>query len=51
MVSKAPKVTHTLAGRDQCLVCHDPAGQMKPAPTNHKDFSNAQCTLCHKAGA
>jgi hypothetical protein len=31
-------------------VCHDPAGNMRPAPANHAGLTNAQCQLCHKPG-
>jgi hypothetical protein len=48
IVAKAPQIPHPLDGRDDCLLCHDPAGQIKPAPANHKNFSNEQCSLCHK---
>ncbi len=45
--SLAPQIPHTLEGRDACLLCHDPAGQIQPAPASHADYSNEQCTLCH----
>lgn len=48
LVAQSPQIPHTLDGRDDCLICHDPAGQVKPAPANHEDFINEQCTLCHK---
>jgi hypothetical protein len=48
LVSVAPEITHELEGRDDCLMCHDPAGQIKPAPSNHGEYENEQCTLCHK---
>jgi hypothetical protein len=48
IVSLAPQIPHELEGRDDCLLCHDPAGQVKPAPRNHVDYINEQCTLCHK---
>jgi hypothetical protein len=48
LVSLAPEIEHDLAGRDDCFLCHDPAGQVKPAPSNHADYVNEQCTLCHK---
>jgi hypothetical protein len=49
IVGLAPEITHELAGRDDCLMCHDPEGQVKPAPSNHADYANEQCALCHKA--
>ncbi|TEU15617.1 MAG: hypothetical protein E3J21_12795 [Anaerolineales bacterium] len=37
-----------LDGPDDCLLCHDPTGQIKPAPADHEGRGNEQCTLCHK---
>jgi mono/diheme cytochrome c family protein len=48
VAAQAPQIPHTLDGRDDCLLCHDPAGRIKPAPDNHADFANEQCALCHK---
>jgi hypothetical protein len=48
IVDTAPKIAHELEGRDNCLMCHDPEGQVKPAPSNHADYANEQCTLCHQ---
>jgi hypothetical protein len=48
LVAQAPQITHTMEGRDDCLLCHAPDGQIKPAPATHADFGNEQCTLCHK---
>ena len=48
LVAQAPQILHTLDGRDDCLLCHDPTGQIQPAPADHEDFINEQCTLCHK---
>jgi len=44
----APKIPHEIEGRGDCLVCHDPTGNVKPAPANHKDYTKELCTLCHK---
>ncbi len=49
VAAQAPQVAHDLDGREDCLLCHDPAGQIKPAPANHENFVNEQCNLCHKA--
>jgi hypothetical protein len=49
LVDMAPRIKHELEGREDCLMCHDPAGQIKPAPSNHGEYQNEQCTLCHKA--
>lgn len=46
----APVIPHGLAGRDDCLACHNPAGNIQPAPPNHSTYTNAQCTICHKTG-
>jgi hypothetical protein len=48
-VARSPKIPHPLEGRDNCLQCHDPAGQIKPAPASHQGRTNSQCRLCHKA--
>ncbi len=48
IVNVAPSIEHGLDGRDDCLMCHDPGGQIRPAPSNHGDYQNEQCTLCHK---
>jgi hypothetical protein len=49
LTSLAPGVTHDLDGREDCMMCHSPDGQVKPAPSNHTEYANEQCTLCHKA--
>ena len=48
VVALSPEVPHGLEGQEACLACHDPAGEMMPAPSNHGQYSQAQCTLCHK---
>jgi hypothetical protein len=48
LVNLAPQIPHDLQGRDDCLLCHDPAGNVKPAPSNHADYLSEQCMLCHK---
>ena len=48
VVGRSPKIPHSLQGRDECLMCHDPAGKMKPAPADHVGRPNGQCGLCHK---
>jgi hypothetical protein len=50
LVDRAPRITHDLEGRGDCLMCHDPGGQVKPAPANHTSHAGEQCTLCHKMG-
>ena len=48
VVALSPYIPHDLEGRETCLVCHDTAGEIRPAPSNHGDYIDAQCTLCHK---
>lgn len=54
MLTTTPKqVTHDLAGRDQCMMCHK-AGAMEPvpdAPADHEGRDVKYCTLCHKPAA
>ena len=49
IVNLATEISHEIEGRENCLMCHDPAGDIQPAPGNHRDYVNEQCTLCHKA--
>jgi hypothetical protein len=49
ITSLAPKVSHELEGKSDCLMCHDLEGEIRPAPCNHGDYANEQCILCHKA--
>jgi hypothetical protein len=48
IIALAPAIPHDVEGRDSCLVCHDPAGQVRPAPATHAEYTNEQCRLCHK---
>jgi hypothetical protein len=43
-----PAIPHELAGREQCLMCHDPAGNVRPAPQDHEGRTEDSCQLCHK---
>ena len=43
-----PAIPHDLAGRDDCLMCHNPEGGMKPAPKDHVGRTADQCQTCHK---
>lgn len=47
-VDLAPQIAHEIEGREDCFVCHDPNGDIQPAPSNHVDYNNEQCGLCHK---
>ena len=49
LVDLVPHVSHGLGGRDECLLCHDVQGSVEPAPCNHMDYVNEQCTVCHKS--
>jgi hypothetical protein len=48
-VTAGPQMKHPVQGFEACLTCHDPAGNMKPAPASHKGYDEKQCNLCHKA--
>jgi hypothetical protein len=48
VVALSPQVPHGLEGQEACLTCHDPAGQMQPAPSDHGQYDEGQCSLCHK---
>jgi Ni/Fe-hydrogenase subunit HybB-like protein len=48
VVNLTPPISHGLDARENCLDCHDLAGEIKPAPSNHGDYINEQCVLCHK---
>ena len=43
-----PAIPHDLAGRDNCLTCHNPDGGIKPAPKDHAGRTNDTCQGCHK---
>ena len=43
-----PSIPHDLAGRDNCLQCHNPDGGVKPAPKDHAGRTNDTCQACHK---
>jgi hypothetical protein len=49
LVELAAQVPHNVDGREAfCLDCHDPAGNIEPAPRNHVNYIVEQCLLCHK---
>ena len=48
VVNLTPPISHEREGQENCLTCHDPAGEIMPAPCNHGDYVNEQCVLCHK---
>jgi nitrate/TMAO reductase-like tetraheme cytochrome c subunit len=43
-----PAIPHSLAGRDNCLICHDPQTGVKPAPADHQGRTVGTCQTCHK---
>ena len=47
VVDETPPVPHVVEGRDNCLMCHDPAGTIQPAPADHASRTDEQCLLCH----
>ena len=50
-VGGPPAIPHDLAGRDNCLTCHNPDGGLKPAPQNHAGRTSDTCQTCHKPAA
>jgi len=45
---KPPAMTHEVAGREQCSMCHGGAMEgIKAMPADHKGRENTVCTLCH----
>jgi formate-dependent nitrite reductase membrane component NrfD len=49
VVSLSPRMTHGLKGQEDCQMCHSLDSPVRPAPSNHGDYANPQCTLCHGA--
>lgn len=48
---KPVSIPHDIAGRAECLGCHDNGSTtIAQAPQNHKDqnFTNGQCAICHQ---
>ena len=49
IVSVSPEIPHTLEGREDCVQCHAPDSQIRPArASTHTGRINEQCGLCHK---
>jgi hypothetical protein len=48
--SGPPAIPHEVAGREQCLMCHDPAGNVRPAPQSHASYTDDMCQMCHQPG-
>jgi hypothetical protein len=52
MQTKTPKaITHTLEGRDNCLMCHKPGAleAVPDAPASHEGREVKWCSMCHVA--
>jgi hypothetical protein len=44
----ATAVPHPLAGRGDCMQCHAPEGDIRPAPQSHAGLGNDTCLACHQ---
>jgi hypothetical protein len=46
----APAIPHKIEEQEECLLCHGAGGTggATPIPASHKNFTEAQCTGCHK---
>jgi hypothetical protein len=47
--AEPPAISHDLAGRDNCLMCHTP-GVMEPVPdvpATHEGRGSEHCRMCH----
>jgi cytochrome b subunit of formate dehydrogenase len=44
----APAISHSIAGREQCDLCHDGANSLVPLPADHAGRDNQTCQVCHK---
>jgi formate dehydrogenase gamma subunit len=42
----APAISHTLEGRDNCLLCHAATAAV-PFPASHANFPVSTCLVCH----
>ncbi len=50
---RAPPITHSVQGREECLICHFTGIASSPqVPEHHRGRTNEMCTACHQpAGA
>ena len=48
VVDLTPAIPHNAEGRETCLACHALDSKPVPAPSNHGDYIDEQCALCHK---
>jgi nitrate/TMAO reductase-like tetraheme cytochrome c subunit len=47
--SRGPNIPHELSeGRRECLRCHAVEGGLFPPPANHADYTQEECTQCHR---
>jgi len=46
--NEPPHIKHDIAGRENCLICHNPEGKIKPAPKDHMGRKVDVCLSCHK---
>ena len=46
----APPIPHAIAGREQCLTCHNATGA-SPIPATHATFNESSCLSCHSSSA
>jgi len=42
-------LSHPVEGRENCLMCHQPGGGVKPAPADHAGRPKESCLSCHTA--
>lgn len=46
---RGPNIPHQLSeGRRACLNCHAVEGGLIPAPENHTEYTEEECTQCHR---
>ncbi len=43
-----PRIPHSVAGRDDCLSCHQRPGGIKPVSSTHAGRTNQLCRGCHQ---
>ncbi len=44
-------ISHPVEGRENCVMCHQPGGGVKPAPADHAGRTKETCLTCHKPQA
>jgi len=50
LTTDPPVITHDLAGRDNCLMCHAPGAMdgVVETPADHEGRESSHCQMCHK---